>query len=96
MIKGSSSLMKRGDHRPESGVNKRGVKQISKMAAKKNGGTPRDDLAILESLKMQIEALTAELGTMSPRKRVLGGKKRGRKPKLGRSIKKKTLNVTGS
>jgi hypothetical protein len=47
-------------------------------------------------LKIQIDELTAELGTMSPRKRVLGGKKRGRKPKLGRAIKKKTLNVTGS
>jgi hypothetical protein len=38
MIKGISSQMKRGDHRPESGLNKRGVKQIRKMAAKKNGG----------------------------------------------------------
>jgi len=45
---------------------------------------------------MQIDELTAEIGTMSPRKRALGGKKRGRKPKLGRAIKKKTLNVTGS
>ncbi len=45
---------------------------------------------------MQIEELTAELGTISPRKRVIAGKKRGRKPKLGRSIKKKTLNVSGS
>jgi hypothetical protein len=43
MIKGSSSLMKRGDLRPGSELNKRGVKQISKMAAKKNGGAPRDE-----------------------------------------------------
>jgi hypothetical protein len=44
MIKGISSLMKRGDLRPESGLKKRGVKQISKMAAKKIGGaSPRDD-----------------------------------------------------